>query len=100
MTALIIINEEIQNIRKIVKHHEESGLLIKDIIETVKKYLKWLIIINIYLLIVNTEIYQIKLKFNDAHSRNNLPKIKDRANVITVDEYNKSIGNFSQISDM
>ena len=40
MTALIIINEEIQNIRKIVKHHEESGLLIKDIIETVKKYLK------------------------------------------------------------
>ena len=35
MTALIIINEEIQNIRKIVKHHEESGLLIKDIIETI-----------------------------------------------------------------
>ena len=35
MTALIIINEEIQNIRKIVKHHEESDLLIKDIIETI-----------------------------------------------------------------
>ena len=39
MTALIIIHEEIQDIRKIVKYLEELGLLIKDITETVQKYL-------------------------------------------------------------
>ena len=34
--------------------------------------------------------YQIELKFNDVYSRNNLPKIKDGASVIILDEY-KSI---------
>ena len=27
--------------------------------------------------------------FNGAHSRNNLPKLKDEAHVINLDEYNK-----------
>ena len=35
--------------------------------------------------------YQNESKFNGAYSRNNLPKIKDGANVIDLDEY-KSIG--------
>ena len=36
--------------------------------------------------------YQNEPKFNGVYSRNNLPKIKDRAYVINLDEY-KSIGN-------
>ena len=35
--------------------------------------------------------YQNKPKFNDVYSRNNLPKIKDGAYVINLDEY-ESIG--------
>ena len=35
--------------------------------------------------------YQNDLKFNDVYSRNNLPKIKDGAYVINLDEF-KSIG--------
>ena len=35
--------------------------------------------------------YQNEPKFNDVYSRNNLPKIKDGAYVINLDEY-KSIG--------
>ena len=35
--------------------------------------------------------YQKEPKFNGAYSRNNLPKIKDRAYIINLDEY-KSIG--------
>ena len=35
--------------------------------------------------------YQIKPKFNDVYSRNNLPKIKDGVYVINRDEY-RSIG--------
>ena len=35
--------------------------------------------------------YQNKPKFNDVYSRNNLPKIKNGAYVINLDEY-KSIG--------
>ena len=35
--------------------------------------------------------YQNKPKFNDVYSGNNLPKIKDEAYVINLDEY-KSIG--------
>ena len=34
-----------------------------------------------------------KLKFNDAYLRNNLPKIKDGTNVISLDEH-KSIGTY------
>ena len=37
--------------------------------------------------------YQNESKFNGAYSRNNLPKIKDGANVIDLDEY-KSIGTY------
>ena len=39
-TALIISNEEMKDIMKIVKSLEESGLLIKDISETVKNEAK------------------------------------------------------------
>ena len=35
--------------------------------------------------------YQNESKFNGVHSRNNLPKMKDRAYVINLDEF-KSIG--------
>ena len=37
--------------------------------------------------------YQNESNFNGAYSRNNLPKIKDGANVIDLDEY-KSIGTY------
>ena len=36
-TTLIVSNEEMNDILKIIKSLEESGLLIKDIIETIKK---------------------------------------------------------------
>ena len=36
--------------------------------------------------------YQNEPKFNGVYSRNNLPKIKDRAYVVNLDEF-KSIGN-------
>ena len=35
--------------------------------------------------------YQIESKFDGVYSRNNLPKIKDRAYIINLDEY-ESIG--------
>ena len=40
MTILIISNEEMNDIMKIIKSHEESGLLIKDIRETIKNVAK------------------------------------------------------------
>ena len=39
-TTLIIANEEIEDVKKIVKSLEESGLLIKGIIETTKNVAK------------------------------------------------------------
>ena len=39
-TALIISNEEMEDIMKIVKLHKESGLLIKGISETIKNEAK------------------------------------------------------------
>ena len=36
MTTLIISNEEIEDVMKIVKSLEESGLLVKDVSETIK----------------------------------------------------------------
>ena len=39
-TALIILNEEMEDIMKIVKLLEESGLLIKEISETIKNEAK------------------------------------------------------------
>ena len=38
--TLIISNEEMNNIMKIVKSLEESGLLIKDVTETIKNRAK------------------------------------------------------------
>ena len=40
MTTLIILNEEINDITKIVKSFEDSGLLIKGINETIKNEAK------------------------------------------------------------
>ena len=42
---------------------------------------------------MNFEIqkYQTKLKFNSVYFKSNLPKIKDGAHVINLDEY-KSVG--------
>ena len=40
--------------------------------------------------LINFEIqkyYQTESKFNDIYSRNNLPKMKDGAYVINLDEY-------------
>ena len=37
MTTLIISNEEIDDVMKIIKNLEESGLLIKDVSKTIKK---------------------------------------------------------------
>ena len=39
-TALIISNEEMENIMKIVKSYEKSGLLVKGISETIKNETK------------------------------------------------------------
>ena len=39
-TTLIISNEEMNDIMKIVKYLEESGLLIKDIAQTIKNKAK------------------------------------------------------------
>ena len=39
-TALIISNEEMEGIMKIVESHEESGLLIKDVGEAIKAEVK------------------------------------------------------------
>ena len=40
MTALIVSNEELNNMMKIVTYFEESSLLIKDISESIKKEVK------------------------------------------------------------
>ena len=40
IAALVISNEEIEDIMKIVKSHEESGLLVKGVIETIKNETK------------------------------------------------------------
>ena len=40
MTALIISNEEMENIMEIVKSLEESGLLIEDMSEIIKNEIK------------------------------------------------------------
>ena len=38
--------------------------------------------------------YENAPRFNGAHSRNNLTKLKDEAYVINLDEYNKSVGTY------
>ena len=40
MTTLIISNEEIEDVMKIVKSLEESGLLVKEVSETIKSEVK------------------------------------------------------------
>ena len=131
MITLIISNEEINDIIKIIKSLEESGLLIKTVNKTIKNEAKeqkggflsmllgtlgaslleslltskdtiragectirsrtWFLMLPHPL--INFEIqryYQNEPKFNGVYSRNNLPKIKDEAYVINLDEY-KSI---------
>ena len=40
MTTMVILNEEIEDVRKIVKSFEQSGLLIKCVSKTIKKEAK------------------------------------------------------------
>ena len=134
MTTLIISNDEIEDIIKIVKSLEDSGLLLKGVTETVQNEVKeqkggflsmllatlgasllgnlltgkriyragkgkginragygnkidFLILPH---LLTNFEIqkhYQDEPRFNGVYSRDNLPKIKDGAYVINLDEY-------------
>ena len=52
----------------------------------------WLNLIHLLKMIMREKMIMIvKPKFNGVYSRNNLPKIKDGAYVINLDEY-KSIG--------
>ena len=117
MTALIVSNEEMGDIMKIVKSLEESGLLTKEISETIKNeskkqtrgYLSMLLgtlaastLGN--LLIGKEQQEQVKAqleqphplinfeilnepKFNGVYSRNSLSEIKDGAYIINLDEY-------------
>ena len=113
MTALIISNEEMDN-KKIVKSLEKSGLLIKDVSETIKNeareqkgaFLSILLgtlgtsllgnmltgkeVIMLPRPLTNSEIQKYcenKPRNNGVYSRNNLPKIKDGAYVTNVHEY-------------
>ena len=66
-TTLIISNEEMNDIMKIVQAPEDSNILLKGVIKTIKNETK---------------------RTNGFFSRNNLPKtIKDGAYVINLDEY-------------
>ena len=115
VTTLIILNE----IMRIVKSRQESGLLIKGVSETIKNeakeqkrgFLSLLLgtlgarllgnvltgkgrIIRSPHPLTNFEIqkyYQNEPKLNDVDSRNNLLKLKDGAYVIKLDG-DKSIG--------
>ena len=113
MTELIISSEEMNAILKIIKSLEGSVLLIKSISEIIKNEGKEQKVetLDISLLgnlsrsrrkhsqsgflmphhtLTNFETknyYQNESKFNGVYSRNNLPKIKDRAYVINFDEY-------------
>ena len=40
MTTMVILNEEIEDVRKVVKSFEQSGLLIKCVSKTIKKEVK------------------------------------------------------------
>ena len=75
-TTLIISNEEMNDVIKIIKSFQESGLLMPAHPLANAETQKY---------------YQNEPKFNDVYSRNNLPKIKDGAYVINRDEF-KSIG--------
>ena len=72
-TTLIISNEEMNDIMKIVKCLEEFGLLIKGVSETIKNEAK--------------EQKGGFPKFNGVYSRNILPKIKDGSYVINLVEF-------------
>ena len=109
-----------EDIMKIVKSLEESGLLIKDVREIIKneaKKQKW-VFLGLFLGTLGASLlgnvlkggrvktadegivltnfskqkyYQNEPKFNGVSSRNNLSKVKDGAYIINLDEYG-SIG--------
>ena len=115
--ALIISNEEMEDIMKIVKWLEESGLLIKGISGTVKNktieqkggffsMLLGTLVVSIlaarrsnnsrwkFLMLSHPltkfeiqKYYQSEHKFNDAYSRNNLSEIEDGAYIKNRDEH-------------
>ena len=117
VTTLIISNDKINAIMKIIKSQEESSLLIKGASKAVKDKAKWEIggFLGVLLGVlaasllgnlltgkqtirifkpsrpsINFEIqkyYQNKHKYNGVSSRMNLPKRKDGAYLINLDEF-------------
>ena len=99
--ALIIPNEETNEIMKILKSLKEHRLLIKGVSKTIKNEAKqqqenFQECYQVMQVLILQQILKyksfIKLKINGAYSINNLPKIKYDSYVINLDEY-KSIGN-------
>ena len=118
-TALIISNEKMNDIMKIIKSLEGSELLITGSSETIKNevkeqkggFLSMLLGALGAILLGNLLVSKSKIraakgtiragegtvrsgkepKFNGVYSRNNLPKIKDEAYIINLDEF-ESIG--------
>ena len=101
---LIIEQEDMNDIMKIIKVLENSGILLKGVSKTIENetkeqrggFLSMLKKKNLNLLLpfhslTNIEIsdyYKNELRFNGVYSRNNLPKtIKKGAYVINLDEY-------------
>ena len=100
--ALIIPNEETNEIMKILKSLKEHRLLIKGVSKTIKNEAKqqqenFQECYQVMQVLILQQILKyksfIKLKINGAYSINNLPKIKYGSYVINLDEY-KSIGNY------
>ena len=111
MKALINSNEEMDDMMKIIESLEESGLLIKGISGTIRneakaqkggvlRMLLGILVTSLLGLLMlphpltNFEIqkyYQNESKFSSVYSRNNLPKIKNGAYAINLEEY-KSVG--------
>ena len=98
-TTLIISNDEIDDILKIVKSLENSGVLLKGVSETIQHeakeqrggFLGMLLGTLPPHPLTNFEIqeyYQNEPRFNGVFSRDNLPNsIKNGAYVINLDEY-------------
>ena len=90
-TTLIIFNEGMTDIMKVIESLKESCLLIKGVRQTGPGSITaGEGTITAGHLLTNFEIqeyYQNEPKFNSVCSRNNLPKIKDGAYVINLDEY-------------
>ena len=93
-TTLITSNKDIEDLVKIVKSLEDSGILVKGVTESVQNEVKEQKEEIIWMQphpLTNFEIkkfYENKSRFNGVYSRDNLPnKLKDGAYVINLDDY-------------